>query len=191
MTDLALPRRDAAAGCLCCERFLLPVLVCHPGGLFCSRRTVIQNLCEYSIFVRLLLCQTPDWNRLVGLEIMQSVIACLASYGKEAKNKPVYDLHKFYSNQNTGRKKKRVLACERVSLCWENSAKSQADYIACVTQSSCKDIFLWGYDWNVSFYRTARCLSNKIRYVIRTLVSEMWCYVRTNTRANNFCQTLQ
>jgi len=63
----------------------------------------------------------------VGLEIMQSVIACLASYGKQAKNKSVYDLHKFYSNQNTKKKKKGGLACEHVPLCWENGAKSQAD----------------------------------------------------------------
>lgn len=106
MTDLALPVTDTAEGCLCCEHFLLPVLVGHPRGLFCYRKTDIQSLCEYSIFVSLLLCQTPDWNRLVGLEITRSVIACLASYGKQAKNKPVYDLHKFYSNQNTQKKKR-------------------------------------------------------------------------------------
>lgn len=38
---------------------------------------------------------------------MQSVIAYLASYGRQAKNKPVCDLHKFYFDLNTQKKKKR------------------------------------------------------------------------------------
>lgn len=61
---------------------------------------------------------------------MQSVIAYLASYGRQAKNKPVCDLHKFYFDLNTQKKKKEkkmVLACEYVPFCWESSAKSQVD----------------------------------------------------------------
>lgn len=45
---------------------------------------------------------------------MQSVIARLASYGKQAKNKPACDLHKFYSNQSTQGGKKEILACEHI-----------------------------------------------------------------------------
>lgn len=39
---------------------------------------------------------------------MRSVIAYLASYGRQAKNKPVCDLHKFYSDLNIQKKEKKL-----------------------------------------------------------------------------------
>lgn len=59
---------------------------CHQ--LCCSRRFLADGASrvsgehEHSVTVELLLCQTPARNRLVGLEIMRSVIVCLASYEK-------------------------------------------------------------------------------------------------------------
>jgi len=56
--------------------------------LCCSRRFLADGASrvsgehKHSVTVKLLLCQTPARNRLVGLEIMHSVIVCLASYEK-------------------------------------------------------------------------------------------------------------